>query len=57
MSGQLNIKDKTVTFYIDDIKVTTNSNETLWEIAKKYNKNIPHLCLKDSENYRPDGKL
>ena len=55
MSNQLKTKEKKVTFYIDDIEVTSNSNETLWKIAKKNNKNIPHLCLKDSNNYRPDG--
>ena len=55
MSRQLKTKEKKVTFYIDDIEVTSKSNETLWKIAKKNNKNIPHLCLKDSKNYRPDG--
>ena len=40
MSSQLKIKEKKITFYIDDIEVTSNSNETLWNVAKQYNKKI-----------------
>ena len=35
MSSQLKTKEKKVTFYIDDIEVTNNYNETLWKIANK----------------------
>ncbi len=55
MSKFINTKDKKITFFLDGMKVVSSCNETLWEIAKKHNKKIPHLCLKDSENYRPDG--
>ena len=40
---------------MDGQKVKTKSNVTLWQVAKELNKNIPYLCLKDSDEYRPDG--
>ena len=48
-------KTKTINFFMDGQKVKTKSNVTLWQVAKELNKKIPHLCLKDSDEYRPDG--
>ena len=55
MSKKIKADLNDVTFYLDDIKVISSPKETIWQIAKKLNKKIPYLCLKDSDNYRPDG--
>ena len=44
-----------VTFTLDGQEVTALENETLWEVAERYGKTIPHLCHKPAPGYRPDG--
>ena len=31
------------------------SDETIWEVSKRENLNIPHLCHADEPGYRSDG--
>ena len=40
---------------IDDNKVEANTNETIWEVASRNGIQIPHLCHKPADGYRPDG--
>ena len=42
-----------VSFDIDGKKVFSNDEETILEVAKRNNIEIPHLCFK--KGYRPDG--
>lgn len=44
-----------VHFTIDDESVTASPYETIWQAAKRIGKDIPHLCCKDADGYRPDG--
>ncbi|MDK3071679.1 formate dehydrogenase subunit alpha [Sedimentitalea sp. JM2-8] len=46
---------KTVTFNLDGQDVTANPGETIWQVAKRNGKTIPHLCHKDATGYRSDG--
>ncbi|NND49257.1 MAG: molybdopterin-dependent oxidoreductase [Rhizobiales bacterium] len=46
---------KTVTFTLDQRKVTADPGETIWEVAKREGTLIPHLCHKDAPGYRADG--
>lgn len=43
----------TITFNLDSEQVTAFEDETILQVAKRYGKNIPHLCYK--EGLRPDG--
>ena len=45
----------TVTFTLDGVEVTAKADESIWEIAKREGKLIPHLCHKDAQGYRSDG--
>ncbi len=42
-------------FTIDGEEAVASPYETVWQVAKRLGKSIPHLCLKDSAGYRPDG--
>lgn len=53
MSGKLQRDD--VHFFIDGEAVAASPYETIWQVAKRTGKEIPHLCCKDSDDYRPDG--
>ncbi|MFK5980585.1 MAG: molybdopterin-dependent oxidoreductase, partial [Rhizobiaceae bacterium] len=44
-----------IKFMLDGVEVTTNGNETIWEIAKREGTRIPHLCHLDKPGYRADG--
>lgn len=44
-----------VHFIIDGESVVAAPHETIWQVAKRIGKSIPHLCYKDSYGYRPDG--
>ena len=44
-----------IKFTLDGKSVTAEPGESIWEVAKKQDTLIPHLCHKDSEGYRSDG--
>ena len=44
-----------ITFTLDGKSVTANSDESIWQVAKREGTTIPHLCYKDDANYRADG--
>ncbi len=44
-----------VTFTLDGEQVTGVDGETIWEVAQRHGKTIPHLCHKPQTGYRPDG--
>ncbi len=44
-----------IKFTLDGNEVTAAPGETIWEVAKREGKVIPHLCHKDQTGYRPDG--
>jgi len=47
-------KEKT-SFFIDNKKISADPNETIWQVAKRLEIEIPHLCYLPKPNYRPDG--
>ena len=44
-----------VNFKINVSQVTANDGETIWQVAKRYDIAIPHLCHADEVGYDPDG--
>ena len=44
-----------INFFINNQKVTANKNETIWEVDKKLEIDIPHLCYLPEPGYRTDG--
>ena len=46
---------KNISFILDGKKVTAKEGETIWQVAKRNGKNIPHLCYEPQPGYRPDG--
>ncbi len=44
-----------ITFTLDGREVTALPGETIWEIARREGRVIPHLCHKPAKGYRPDG--
>ena len=44
-----------VTFTLDDKTVEAKPGETIWQAAARVGTDIPHLCYKDDDGYRPDG--
>jgi formate dehydrogenase major subunit len=57
-SGQINAKNLTtprVAFEMDGEQVEALPGETIWSVAKRLGKHIPHLCHKPAPGYRPDG--
>ena len=46
---------KPIIFTLDGQTVSANQDETLWEVSKRLGIEIPHLCHKPADSYRPDG--
>jgi len=44
-----------ITFTLDGEEVEARAGETIWQVAKRQGKIIPHLCHRDEPGYRPDG--
>ena len=44
-----------ITFELDGQQVTASQGETLWQVADRLGTEIPHLCHKPADSYRPDG--
>ena len=57
-SGQINAKNLTtprIAFEMDGEQVEALPGETIWSVARRLGKHIPHLCHKPAPGYRPDG--
>jgi len=44
-----------ISFTLDGEAVTATGDETIWDVAKRQGKTIPHLCHSDQQGYRADG--
>src|SRR6266540_3053738 len=44
-----------IQFELDGKQVEANAGETIWQVAKRHQKEIPHLCYSPEPDYRPDG--
>ena len=44
-----------ISFYINNKAVEADTNETIWQVAKRLGIEIPHLCYSPEPSYRPDG--
>ena len=46
---------KLINFVLNEKPVSANETETIWEISHRLGIEIPHLCHKPADSYRPDG--
>ena len=46
---------KTITFTLDGKQIEAAGDETIWQAAARHGTDIPHLCYKDTSDYRADG--
>src|SRR5437763_15455085 len=44
-----------ITFELDGKLVEAKAGETIWQVAKRQGREIPHLCYSPAPDYRPDG--
>src|SRR6516164_8717085 len=44
-----------IKFELDFQQVEANAGETIWQVAKRLGREIPHLCYAPAPDYRPDG--
>src|SRR6266516_1175945 len=44
-----------IQFELDGRQVEANAGETIWQVAKRQGREIPHLCYTPEPDYRPDG--
>src|SRR6266702_623209 len=44
-----------ITIELDGKQVEANPGETIWQVAKRQGREIPHLCYSPEPDYRPDG--
>jgi len=44
-----------IQFTLDGASVQAFEGETIWQVARRLGNELPHLCFKDSNEYRPDG--
>src|SRR6266536_398113 len=44
-----------IQFELDGKQVEANAGETIWQVAKRQGRDIPHLCYSPEHDYRPDG--
>src|SRR5665213_3371647 len=44
-----------ITFELDGQQVEARVGETIWQVAKRQGREIPHLCYSPQPDYRPDG--
>src|SRR6201995_21099 len=44
-----------IAFELDGRQVEARADETIWQVAKRQGKEIPHLCYSPAPDYRPDG--
>jgi formate dehydrogenase major subunit len=46
---------ETLRFTLDGREVEAQPGETIWQVAKRCGKELPHLCYSPTPGYRPDG--
>ncbi len=46
---------KQISFTLDGCEVSAGADETIWQVAKRHNIHIPHLCLQPEPGYKPQG--
>lgn len=44
-----------IQFTLDGKPVVAQPGETIWQVANRHGNELPHLCFKDANGYRPDG--
>src|ERR1017187_7525647 len=44
-----------IQFELDGKQVEAVNGETIWQVAKRQGREIPHLCYQPEPDYRPDG--
>src|SRR6195256_3490600 len=44
-----------IQFELDGKQVEANAGETIWQVAHRQGREIPHLCYSPQPDYRPDG--
>src|SRR5436190_7390688 len=44
-----------IQFELDGKQVEAINGETIWQVAKRQGREIPHLCHSPEPGYRPDG--
>src|ERR671921_447481 len=44
-----------IKFSLDGVEVEARPGETIWQVAQRYDTEIPHLCYAHKPGYRPDG--
>jgi formate dehydrogenase major subunit len=44
-----------ISFELDGVRVEAGPGETIWQVAKRLGREIPHLCYSPAPDYRPDG--
>ena len=44
-----------ISFFLNSKKVEANNNETIWDVSKREGLEIPHLCHRNKNGYKPDG--
>jgi formate dehydrogenase major subunit len=44
-----------VRFFLDGVPVEARDDETIFDVARRFGTDIPHLCHRPSPGYRPDG--
>src|SRR3954454_24831210 len=45
----------TIQFELDGKQVEAKPGETIWQVAQRQGRDIPHLCYSPEPDYRPDG--
>ena len=48
-------KDQLVNCVLDGKPITAEKGQTIWQVAAAHKTEIPHLCYRDEQGYRPDG--
>ena len=44
-----------ISFFLNTKEVEANNNETIWDVSKREGIEIPHLCHRNKNGYKPDG--
>jgi len=44
-----------IRFILDGVEVEAAPDETIWQVARRHDTHIPHLCYMPEPGYRPDG--
>ena len=52
---KLHMNKKLISFFLNDKKVQAKENESIWQVAKRFGEEIPHLCYSDEKSFRADG--